>query len=95
MKRQERCPWGLRFGKEETWSTDGKTATAKAIAVFLPCGMISDTVVPGQFKSETAFIIETGVPRETPVSERKKETADVELSRHLRKPEKRNAAGFF
>ena len=32
----------LRFEKEETWSTDGKTATAKAIAVFLPCGMISD-----------------------------------------------------
>ena len=42
MKRQERCPWGLRFGKEETWSTDGKTATAKAIAVLLPYGMISD-----------------------------------------------------
>ena len=34
----------VRFGKEETWSTDGKTATAKAIAVFLPCGMISDVV---------------------------------------------------
>ena len=37
----------------------------------------------------------TGVPRETPVLVRKKETAHMELSRLLRKPGKRNAAGFF
>ena len=38
---------------------------------------------------------ETGVPRETPVSERKKDSADVQFSRLLRKPRKRNGAEFF
>ena len=36
-----------------------------------------------------------GSPVRTSDLERKKETADVELSRHLRKPGKRNGAGFF
>ena len=36
-----------------------------------------------------------GSPVRTSVLERKKETADVELSRLLRKPGKRNGAGFF
>ncbi len=44
---------------------------------------------------ETAFQTETGVPRETPVSERKKDSADVQFSRLLRKPRKRNGAEFF
>ena len=35
------------------------------------------------------------VARKTSGLERKKETADVEFSRHLRKPRKRNGAGFF
>ena len=44
---------GPVFGRPiQGGSTDGKTATAKAIAVFLTCGMISDTGVPGQSKSE-------------------------------------------
>ena len=50
---------------------------------------------PRQFKSEPAFITETGVPRETPVSERKKDSADVQFSRLLRKPRKRNGAESF
>ena len=36
-----------------------------------------------------------GSPVRTSVLERKKETADVKLSRLLRKPGKRNGAGFF
>ena len=36
-----------------------------------------------------------GSPVRTSVLERKKETVDVKLSRLLRKPGKRNGAGFF
>ncbi len=50
---------------------------------------------PGQFKSEPEHITETEVPRETSVSERKKDSADVQFSRLLRKPRKRNGAEFF
>ena len=42
-----------------------------------------------------APITKSELPRESSDLERKKETADVELSRHLRKPGKRNGAGFF
>ena len=50
---------------------------------------------PGQSKSEPFSITETEVPRETSVSERKKDSADVQFSRRLRKPRKRNGAEFF
>ena len=59
------------------------------------CKSVRIWIAPVQFKSKPAIKTETGVPRETPVSERKKETVDVELSRRLRKPGKRNGTGFF
>ena len=56
-------------------------------------GAFSD--LPGQSKSEPSFKTKSENPREFSDLERKKETADVELSRLLRKPGKRNGAGIF
>ena len=59
------------------------------------CKSVRIWIAPVQFKSKPAIKTETGVPRETPVSERKKELTDRELSWLFRKPGKRNGVSFF
>ena len=52
--------------------------------------------VSNHYTKDAAHIYQIGgSPVRTFDLERKKETADVELSRPLRKPGKRNGAGFF
>ena len=63
-----------------------KTDTSSRRCLFLVRVFITNTT-PVKTKPED--------PRESSGLERKKETVDVELSRHLRKPGKRNATGFF
>ena len=56
-------------------------------------GIGSDIAIENQI-GEPPLITETGVPRETPVSERKKEGAECSFPSPS-EPGKRNAASFF
>ena len=52
--------------------------------------------MPNHYTKVTAFVYtKTETSHGVSVLKRKKETADVELSRLLRKPGKQNGAGFF
>ena len=55
----------------------------------------AEGAAPESGHSEPPSITETELPRESSVSERKKDSADVQFSRLLRKPRKRSGAEFF
>ena len=57
--------------------------------------VVDDAVVEDVLRIGTTLVSRNGAQRSGSGSERKKETVDMELSRLLRKPRKRNGAGFF
>ena len=62
----------------------------------MPCiGLLFQFCCTGAIQIRTDPYIRNGSPCETPVSDRKKDSADVQFSQPLRKPRKRNGAEFF
>ena len=81
---------GTNTGSQRTFSASSIRAISSFAAdrQWRGCGAESmQNLKPAKAKPEA--------PREASGLERKKEPADVKLSRHLRKPGKRNGAGFF